>query len=181
MRIAVLAAYVATGLLASAGVAGAETTPGNSTPGVSTSPPPRVVGVQGVASEPIEQNASAQSADAVYRQAMTAAIADGLGKAQFLASGTGASVSQIQSVTEGGGYIQCTGEAEYEGVQPDFANGTGEFVSSTPAPLLAGRVAPSVSKTSTKHHKKRKRHLAKKATAGSCTLWTELSLVYSLS
>src|SRR5580692_5532843 len=118
MRIAILASGAATGGLILAGVLGvasAET----STPGVT---PPRAVSVQGVATESLAQNASAQSATAVYHQAMSEAVADGLGKAQLLASKATATLGAVQNITEDGGSIQCSGEAEYEGETADFGS-----------------------------------------------------------
>ena len=58
---------------------------------------------------------------------MAAAITDGHGKAEFLASKAGVTLGSVQSIVEGGGYINCTGDeessyAEYEGEQPDFGS-----------------------------------------------------------
>ena len=176
MRIAIVGvcvasiALIATGAL---GVAGAETTV---TPAGALAP--RIVSVQGVASAPIEPMASAAVANAVYRQAMAGAIADGQSKAQFLAEKTGATLGAVQSVGEGGGYIQCPGEEEYQGVQPDF--GSGSPVVAGPVALAKGRIAPSVHKAPVKHHKRR-RATAKKATVEPCSLSTQVALSYQLN
>jgi hypothetical protein len=176
MRSATLMACLASSFVISVAVAGAETTMSGSTGSTAQ----RVLSVQGVASDPIEQDASAQSADAVYRQAMTDAIADGLSKAQLLASDTAATLGQVQSLSEGGGYIQCSGETEYEGAQPDFGSGSSEVFGASGSPVLAGRATPSSGKPAVKHQKK-KHHRAKKTSAGSCVLSTQVALVYQLS
>lgn len=174
MRIAITAVgAAAVGLLAAGvlGVAGADTTPAP----VPTSAP-RTVSVQGVGSAPIAAEANAQDANAAYRQGMAAAIADGQDKARFLAEKTGATLGAVQSVGEGGGYIQCPGEEEYTGVQPDFGSG---------APVIEARsVAAGKAPVSVSHRskpKRRKRHSAKKSTAQTCTLSTQIALVYQLS
>jgi|HubBroStandDraft_2_1064218.scaffolds.fasta_scaffold443518_1 hypothetical protein len=192
MRIVAAATAVVTAsliLVGVLGVAGAETTP---TPTTSTSttatmitgPPLRTVSVQGVAIEPIEQSASAAAATGVYRQAMASAVSDGQAKAQFLASQTGATLGQVQSVAEGGGYIQCAGNEEgYLGEQPDFGS-AGNYAVPDVAPRAAGKVAPGVSKPVVKpprKPKRKKKGAAKKASVTTCTLSTQVSLVYALS
>lgn len=175
MRVVVIAvAIAAAGLLAAGilGVAGAETPPA---PAPATMP--RTVSVEGVAGVPVPSEASAEAANAAYRQAMAAAIADGQSKAQFLAEKSGATLGQVQSVAEGGGYIQCPGELEYQGAQPDFGQGApvisaGSVAAATPRAVLhPPRASP-------KHRKRRK---ARKATAQTCTLSTQVALVYALS
>jgi uncharacterized protein YggE len=167
-----MAALTAAGML---GVASAE---------APTAPAPSTVSVEGVANEPIGQGSNAASATAVYRQGMADAISDGLVKAQFLASKTGATVGAVQSIVEGGGYIGCTStgseDVEYEGEQPDFGSPT--------VTLAAGRVMATAAPTSAPavRHVARKRSshkksTAKKAVAGTCTLSTQVSLTYALS
>ena len=90
-----------------------------------TGTPLRTVSVQGTATVPIGQSASAAAATAVYREGMAGAVADGQSKAAFLAGKLSATLGAVQSVAEAGGYINCTGGpeggyAEYEGEQPDF-------------------------------------------------------------
>jgi hypothetical protein len=189
MRILFAACTVASvGLIAAGtlGIAGAET-PITSTP---ASTPPRTVSVQGVATEAIEQNANGPAATAVYRQGMTDAIADGLAKAQFLASKAGATVAAVQSIAEGGGYIGCSGETEYLGTQPDFGSAgisePGIAVSGAAAsPSLKTGSAPKVPVKHAKHSKHTKQHkhaTAKKSAAtGSCTLSTQVALLYTLN
>ncbi len=182
MRIAfAVTGLAATGLVAGGVLvmtAGAETT---SAPPVSA--PLRTVGVQGVASEPLGSTASAEAATAVYRQAMAAAIGDGQAKAQFLAEKTGATLGQVQSIGEGGGYIQCPEGVEYQGGQPDFGSGVSEVFGAASVPAAAGRATPTIHKAPAKKRpaKHRKRHSAKKATAESCTLSTQVALIYQLS
>jgi hypothetical protein len=174
----------AIGLIAAGtvGLAGAETTPTTPTPSPPTVAIPSTVTVEGIANESIEQTASPATATAVYRQGMADAIADGLAKAQFLASKTGATVGAVQSIAEGGGDIGCAGEEEYLGAQPDFGS---SGISEPVAPLnrVAGAARPGkVSKPKAKHTKKhRKPATAKKAAAASCTLSTQVNLSYLLS
>jgi hypothetical protein len=166
------------------GVASAETTTTTTTPATTTAPPLRTVSVQGVATEPIEQSASAAAATAVYRQAMASAVTDGQTKAQFLTSQVGATLGQVQSMAEGGGYIQCSGSEEgYLGEQPDFGS-AGNYAVPDVAPRAAARAAPGVSKPAAKPPRKprgKKKSSAKKASATTCTLSTQVSLVYALS
>jgi uncharacterized protein YggE len=141
-----------------------------------TGTPVRTVSVEGVASVPIGQFDNAAAATAVYRSAMAAAVADGQSKASFLASKVGAALGATQNVTEGGGYVSCTGGgasgyAEYEGEQPDF--GSGPEAAAHP---LSGAARPAPTKRPA-----RKRARAKRATAGSCTLTAQVSLVYQLA
>ncbi len=192
MRIAVAATVVAAAsliLVGVLGVASAETTTSTSTTttpttATTTGPPLRTVSVQGVAIEPIEQSASAATATGVYRQAMAAAVSDGQAKAQFLASQAGATLGQVQSVAEGGGYIQCAGSEEgYLGEEPDFGS-TGNYAAPDVAPRAAAKAAPGVSKPVVKpprKPKRKKKGAAKKASAATCTLSTQVSLVYALS
>lgn len=181
MRIATAAAgMAATGLLAGGALvmtAKAETSPTTAT----ASPPLRTVSVQGVASAPVDPAASAAIATAAYRQAMAAAIADGQSKAQFLAEKTSATLGAVQSIGEGGGDIQCPEGVEYQGAQPDFGSNSGVRVFAA-APMAAGR-APTAHRAPARRPpvKRRKKHSAKKAAAESCTLSTQVALVYQLS
>jgi len=165
-------ALAAAGVL---GVAGAETTPTTTAP---ASPPPRTVSVQGVAGAPIEPTASAASADAAYRQAMAAAVADGQSKAQFLAEKAGATLGAVQSVGEGGGSIQCPGEEEYTGVQPDFGSGS-TGVAVPPVAFARSRVTARRAPTHKPHAEKR-RATAHRSAVEPCTVSTQVALVYLL-
>jgi hypothetical protein len=172
---AVLAtALIAVGVLS---VASAETTP---TPTATVSAPLRTVSVQGVASEPLPPEASAATATAVYRQGMADAISDGQAKAQFLAEKAGATLGAPQSIGEGGGSIECSEGQEYLGAQPDFGYGDGVGAIAGPTVSAAKGPVPLTHKPAVKRHKKK--HKAKaKAAAGSCTLSTQVALVYQLS
>ena len=96
--------------------------------------------VEGVANVPIAQDANLATATAVYRQGMAAAMTDGQGKAEFLASKAGVTLGGVQSIVEGGGYIGCTSSeetsyTEYEGEQPDFGSPPSSIAASpVPAP-----------------------------------------------
>ncbi len=168
------------------GVASAETTTTATTNAptttTTTGPPLRTVSVQGVAIEPIEQSASAAAATGVYRQAMASAVSDAQTKAQFLAGQVGATLGQVQSVAEGGGYIQCAGSEEgYLGEQPDFGS-AGNYATPGIAPraLAKAPVAPRPAVRS-RRPKRKKKSVARKASAAACTLSTQVSLVYALS
>ena len=144
----------------------------------------RTVSVDGVASVPIAQGANMAVARSVYREGMAGAVADGQSKAEFLAGKTAATLGNVQSVVEGGGSIQCTGGeepntyVEYQGEQPDF--GSPQSVSRVIAPEAA--VAP-VHKPQVKRPKKKhkRKPAAKAATATTCTLSTDVTLVYAIS
>ncbi len=173
-----VAGIVATGLVAGGVLvltAEAETT-SSSTP--STSAPLRTVSVEGVATAPVDSAASSEAAIAAYRQAMAAAITDGQAKAQFLAEKTGATLGQVQSIAEGGGYIGCPTGVEYEGAQPDFGSARAVFqAEAAPAARAPGTVNVHKASAKSKHHKRRS---AKKSAAESCTLSTQVTLVYQL-
>jgi hypothetical protein len=196
MRIVLVASTAAAlGLIVSGalGVAGAaETTPTTtatttttttvtSTTAAAATPLPRTVAVQGVATEPIDPNADAAVATGVYRQGMADAVNDGQAKAQFLAGKAAATLGQIQSMSEGGGYIGCAEGVEYKGEQPDF--GSSDYVGNA----VAGASVPAIrrplhsAKPTVKHPKAHKRHSAKKAAVASCTLSTQVALVYALN
>jgi hypothetical protein len=180
MRILILGCLGLLGVIVAGsllGVAGAETSTSVTTPNTTTGQQTPTVSVQGVASETITQGSNVQSADAVYRQGMADAFSDGQSKAQFLAGKAGVTLGQIQNVTEDGGYIQC-GEGEaYEGQQPDFGSGDQRPTVGFATPA-ASTVAPLVHRHKTKRPRRKP---AKKASATSCTLYTQVSLVYSLS
>jgi Protein of unknown function (DUF541) len=181
MRLVIPAATVPTVSLIAAGMLGVASAEAPTT----TTPPP-TVSVQGVATEPIEQTASAATATAVYRQGMADAISDGQAKAQFLASKAGVTVGAVQSIVEGGGYIGCTSSEEssndeYQGAQPDFGSpavGAPSPVVSTPRAVT--EAGPGVRKPATKHKRKHKKPAAKQASATTCTLSAQVSLVYTL-
>jgi hypothetical protein len=173
-RLVIPAATVTTVSLIAAGLLGVA-----SAEAPTTATPPPTVSVQGVATEPIEQSASSATATAVYRQGMSDAITDGQAKAQFLASKAGVAVGAVQSIVEGGGYISCTSSEEssndeYQGAQPDF--GSPGVTTSTPV-LNTPRAATKVTK---KKPKKPKKPSAKLASATTCTLSAQVSLVYAL-
>jgi len=182
MRSAFAAALVVTAGLVVAnmlGVAAAEAPTGTA--------PVRTVSVEGVASVPIPQGASLEAADAAYRQGMAAAMSDGLGKAEYLASKAGVTLAGAQSIDEGGGSIECSikggeGEGEvstyaaYKGEEPDIGSVTrGVSYSIRPEAAAHPSIAP----------KKRARHkhpTAKRAVASeTCTLSAQITLVYAIS
>jgi hypothetical protein len=182
MKLVIPAATVTTVSLIAAGVLGVATA---ETPTIT---PPRTVSVQGVATEAIEQTANAATATAVYRQGMADATSDGQAKAQFLASKAGVTLGVVQSIVEGGGYIGCTSSeessnAEYQGAQPDFGSPGGAVSGAVlNTPRAVNKATPGVRRPAAKHgKKKRKKASAKQASATTCTLSTQVSLVYTLS
>jgi len=175
MRIAIAASVATTVGLIAAGALGVATAE------APTSAPLRTVSVEGVATEAIDQSATATAATAVYRQGMTDAVSDGLAKAQFLASKVGATLGAAQAVVEGGGYINCVGEAEYLGEQPDFGSpGVSIPQSGVTAPAVRRTAAPTVGRPVAKGRKHRKSPTAKKANVSTCSLSTQVSLSYAL-
>ncbi len=181
MRSAIAATMaVAAGLVLAnmLGVAAAEA------PTTTTATPVRTITVDGVASVPIAQGANRAVATAVYREGMAGAVADGQSKAEFLASKIASTLGNVQSVVEGSGSIQCTGGeessyVEYQGEQPDF--GTPESASRVIAPEAASKAVlhkPQVKRPKRKHKRKPS---AKAATATTCTLSTDVTLVYAIS
>jgi hypothetical protein len=150
--------------------------------------PLRTISVEGVATLPISQFADGPTATAVYREGMAAAVTDAQGKASFLAGKVGGTAAAVQSVVEGGGYINCSsGEesyVEYGGVEPDFGTASApsvtNTVSATSAPTKDESSSRPVRRLKPKHPKKRKAPVAKKATAVGCTLTAQMSLVYAL-
>ncbi|MGI8558950.1 MAG: hypothetical protein ACR2ND_11705 [Solirubrobacteraceae bacterium] len=182
MRRAALIAAAATGSgLIAAGV------PGGAGAQAPASPIQRVVSVQGVGSAPVDSAATGEAATAAYRQALGSAVADGQNKASFLAGRAGGTLGPVQSIGEGGGYIDC-GQGEYAGVQPDFGTGA-QFVAAASAPAGAPAVtgAPVARRKQTPRKKKksvRRRHprrRAKARAASTCTLNAQVSLSYTLS
>jgi hypothetical protein len=147
--------------------------------------PLRTIGVEGVATLPIGQFDDGGAATTVYREGMAAAVADAQGKAGFLAGKVGGTVATVQSVVEGGGYIDCVGGdessyAEYDGVEPDFGSGPQPAVAT---PLSASTPAKGPSRQAihrVKPKRPKKHPVAKQAAAVSCTLTAQVSLVYAL-
>ncbi|HEY0517096.1 MAG TPA: hypothetical protein VGD00_08250 [Solirubrobacteraceae bacterium] len=171
LLIGVLAGAAALFAASALGVAGAEAP--------TTAPVARTISVDGVAVVPIPSNANAATANAVYREAMAKAVADGQGKAGFLAEKSGATVGAVDSVIEQGGYIECASAsseyAQYEGEQPDFGRAPTPVV----APLSASAVGAPSTKVPHRPKVKRRPH-AKKASATSCNLSAEVALVYAI-
>jgi hypothetical protein len=167
------AALIAAGLL---GVASAE---------APTTTPVRTVGVEGTGNAPIAREANATVANAAYRQAMAAAISDGLEKAQFLATRVGGTLGAVQSVVEENGYVSCEGEGNeynsYLGVEPDFGSGqapSGRFEEAAPSASSRSRgSAPTTAHKSKPKNKKK----AKKASAVSCTVSASVAINYELA
>jgi hypothetical protein len=179
MKVVIAASFATAAALAAVSVLGVA-----SAEAPTTTPPQRTVSVQGVATEAIDQHASASTATTVYHQGMVDAVADGLSKAQLLAGKVGATLGPVQSVVEGGGYISCVGvgesaSAEYEGAQPDFGS-PGIAISATPR---AGSAKPlaSTHRPTAKRRSSHKAPAAHAANAGTCTLSTQVSLVYPLT
>lgn len=172
MRVGITATLAAAGGLVAAGTLGVATAEAPT-----SSAPIRTVSVQGVASEAIDQSATTSTAQAVYRQGMADAIADGLAKAQFLAGKVATPLGAVQSVLEEGGYISCPGESEYLGAQPDFGTASGPVTAAAPSRGVARPLAPS-----RRRAKRRKHHATPVAKAGgvTCTLYTQVSLAYLL-
>lgn len=142
--------------------------------------PPRTVAVQGSGHVAIDSAAGADAANGAYRQGLAAAVSDGQSKASFLAGRAGATLGAVQSVIEGGGYIDC-GAGDYTGVQPDFGSGpsgvavsSSGVASSAPAPRRTSSTPPATRK------KKRRRRKAIARTASTCTLNAQVSLAYTL-
>jgi hypothetical protein len=183
MRSAIAATFaVAAGLVLAnmLGVAAAEAP--------TTTTPARTVSVDGVANVPVAQGANLAVATAAYREGMAAAVSDGQSKAEFLAGKTASTLGSVQSIVEGGGSIQCTtggesGYVEYDGEQPDFGSpevsAEPEVASRVAGPKLTSTVHKPTSKAPKK--KKKKKPSAKAATATSCTLSTEVTLVYAIN
>lgn len=92
-------------------------------------------------------------------------------------------LSSVQSIAEGGGSISCSdgGEeseyVEYQGEQPDFGSTN---ASVTPLEAAAAPAVSKVPKPAVKHRRK-KHPTAKKASATTCTLSTQVSLAYAIA
>jgi hypothetical protein len=182
MRSAIAATLVVAGGLVFAnmlGVASAE---------APTTTPVLTVSVDGVAMVPVAQGANRAVATTVYREGMAAAVTDGQSKAEFLTSKAGATLGAVQSIVEGGGSIDCTtggesGYVEYEGEQPDFGSPSVSVSPDIAQRVEGSAVAPTVRKPTVKHtnKKKKKKPAAKAATATTCTLSTDVTLVYAIT
>lgn len=141
----------------------------------------RTISVEGVAVTPIGSHDSAAAANGVYREGMGKALADAQSKAAFLAEKTAATLGVVDSVIEDGGYIECADadneDASYEGEQPDFGSGTSGAVQVAPE-----SAAPSTALVKVSHRPKVKhrRPTAKKASAPSCNLTAQVSVVYAI-
>jgi len=176
MKIAMTALAVTAGALVAAGALGVADA---EAPVVS---PTRTVSVQGVATVPVAQSANAATATAAYRVGMAAAIADGQSKAEFLAGKAGATLGGVQGIAENGGYISCqaseeAGGGEYLGEQPDFGSSGGSV---SPVRVSApAKKAPAKPRRTTS--RPRKSPAAKKASVTTCTLSTQVALVYAIS
>jgi len=159
------------------GVAAAEA------PTTGTATAVRAISVEGVAAVPIAQGANLATADLIYRDAMAAALTDGQGKAEFLASKAGVTLGVVQSIVEGGGSISCTGGeessyVEYLGEQPDFGSPS---ESVTPLEAAAAPSTAKLGKPTVKKQRKKKHVAAKKASATACTLSTQISLAFAIN
>jgi hypothetical protein len=144
-----------------------------------TTTPVRTVSVEGVATAPIGQYANLATATLIYRDAMAVAMADGQSKAEFLAGKAGTTLGSVQSIVEGGGSIGCSGGeeesyVEYQGERPDFGSPADDIAVAPAAP----EAARTVRKPAAKHRKKHAS--AKQASATSCLLSTQVSLVYAI-
>jgi hypothetical protein len=172
---------IAASLAAAAGIAAVSVLGVASAEGPTTTPPQHTVSVPGVATESIDQHASAATATTAYHQGMLDAVADGLSKAQLLAGKVGASLGPAQTVVEGGGYISCAsefGNAEYEGAQPDF----GSPGISIAAPRLGtARPLGSARRPTVRRGKLHRAPAAKTAAPATCVLSAQVSLLYALS
>ena len=145
----------------------------------------RTMSVQGVATVPIGQSDNAASATAVYRQGMALAVADGQSKAEFLTGKVGATLGTVQSVIEGGGYINCYGGVEglteYEGEQPDFGSAPQPGVSLSTSAAPSQEASPLTHRAKAKRPKRKHHPKAKKAATASCTLTAQVSLIYTIA
>jgi hypothetical protein len=147
----------------------------------------RTISVEGVATLPIAQFANGTEATAVYREGQANAINDAQAKAGFLAAKVGGSQGPAQTVVEGGGYVGCRGGseedgyAEYGGVEPDFGRASQPNVV-TNSTAVAPAKGVALGHRAKPKRPKHKRPTAKKAaTAVSCTLTAQVSLVYTLN
>ena len=91
-----------------------------------------------------------------------------------------ATLGAVQSVAEGGGYINCTGApesayAEYEGEQPDFGS------AAQPRAVVPLAASKPTNAAARRKRAKSKHPRAKKAAAVSCTLTAQVALIYAIS
>lgn len=146
----------------------------------------RYVSVQGVGVAPIGVADNAEQADAVYREGMAKALADGQSKAAFLAEKAGVGLGVAVTITEDGGGIECSGTEgensypQYEGEQPDFGYGRATPVAAVAPESAASTGAPTVS-----HRPKarRKKHVTAHPAVVSdvhCNLTANVSEVYAV-
>ena len=144
---------------------------------------PRTISVQGTGTLPIGPRDDAPTATATYREGAAKALADAQTKASFLASHAGVTITAVQSIGEDGGYIECSSPtseyAEYEGAQPDFG-----YASVPSFGVSSGAVAPAAQSAPAKRvsHRPRikRKPAAKKASATSCNLTAQATIVYAL-
>jgi hypothetical protein len=148
----------------------------------------RTVSVEGVATLPIGQFANGGEATAVYREGQANAINDAQAKAGFLAAKVGGSQGPAQSVVEGGGYIGCRGGdeeegsyAEYGGVEPDFGRASAPNVVNNTTAVAPAKGVALGQRVKPKRRKHKRPKAKKAATAVSCTLTAQVSLVYTLN
>ncbi len=144
----------------------------------------RTLSVQGTGTVPVGARDDAATATATYREGAAKALADAQTKASFLAGKAGVTITAVQSLAEDGGYIECSSPtveyAEYEGQQPDFG------YASVPSVVgVAGAAAPAAAvapgkRISHRPKVKKKHPAAKKASATSCNLTAQVSVVYAL-
>jgi hypothetical protein len=177
MRIWIAAGAAAAVALVVAGVLGVASAEGPGTP------PVRTVSVEGVGVAPIATQAGAAEADGAYRQAMANAVSDGQGKAEFLASKTGAALGAVQSITENGGWIQCNGGEEggfYEGAQPDFGSGGGPFPLGARGVAAPTGRAPAVHSTPRRKRRRSSSAPTARRAALSCQVHAQVGLAYQL-
>jgi hypothetical protein len=166
---------------------------GATTEAYATEAAPPSVSVDGLAKVPIPQFASSAEANAAYRGGLTAAIKDGLEKAEFLAAATGVKVGSIQQIIERESSIECVVSAA-EGPGVDYASYEGAAPDSGSAEGQAGRfdaVAPEAATRATPPHvtskkAKKKKHKPKpkaksSVTATRCTLSAQVVLTYLLT
>lgn len=142
----------------------------------------RTVSVQGVGVVPIGIADTAAQADAVYREGIAKALADAQSKAAFIAAQAGGSAGAAVSITEDGGYIECSAPGSeylnYEGEQPDFGYGRTPTLAAAPV----GNAKDVASAPTVSHRPKVKhRRKAKKATAAHCNLSANVSVIYGLA
>lgn len=153
----------------------------------------RVVDVEGFGTASIAKEADQAAADAAYRGAMAAAVADGREKAELLASKASSGAGPVQEIVEQGGSVQCwlfepaEGEYEdhavpYEGAQPDFGSApvTGADERAVLSAPAAKAPVPKRARAKSKKHKA-KAPRATAAAAPTCTVSAGVYLRYELT